>query len=305
MSKMWDQEFIALLNDVRQLAKQAERIADPREFDTVSVLRKELDDQVGEFVVCHDRMAQVLRRKWNVGRAHAATLFWGKQYLTKMKTLTDEFLALQNRKMWLRLLQTRFSGAFGSEKANLEARHLVDLVVRRQHLIHVEQALIADLDAVAGQRTKLREEYERISTADQNWSASVSMHGRLGVNVEDSTENPSTKALRDLFKAISVPLRHPAENAWLTSVSRDLEEKSVSLLDQCKLLAAGYVQKGTESVDSNSLNQFKNAINQVNDLNVQVSKKLERLLSERITPSRPKLVQSGTKQAKTEERIFN
>ncbi len=305
MSRIWDQEFIALQNDIRQLTKQAERLADPREFDAVSLLRKDLDEKFGAFVVNHDRLLQVLRRKWNVGRAHAATLFWGKQYLTKIKMLADEFTALQNRKMWLRLLQMRFSGAFGSEKANLEAQHLVDLVVRRQHLTQVEQALTADLDAVAGQRMKLRQEYERISIADQNWSASVSMHGRLGLDVLDSSKNPSTKALQDLLKMASVPLRHPQESMWLKKVSNDLDEKSEELLDQCKILAADYVQKGREAVDSNSLNQFKHAINQVNDLNLEVSKKLKLLFSERIAPARPKMVQNSVKQAKTEERIFN
>lgn len=305
MSGIWDQELVALKNDVRQLLKQAENVGDPREFNAVAALRKDVDEKVGLFVVVHDRMSQVLKRKWLVGRAHAATLHWSKQYLTKMKLLLDEFMALQNRKMWLRLLQVRFSGAVGSEKNTLEARHLVDLVLRQQQLAQVEQDIRNELNAVDGHRKRLREEYEKISAADQNWLASVSMHGRLGVNVENAANNPSTKALKELLKVVAVPMRHPHEEEWLVNVNDELEKKSDSLLEQCKILAAGYVQKGDESFDSNSLNKFKNSINQVNDLNVEITKKVKRLLSERIVPSRPKVVQIGSKQAKTEDRPLN
>ena len=305
MSGIWDQEFLALKEDVKQLAKQASRAGDPLEFNTVADLRAGVEERIGAFTVAHDRMNQILRKKWDVGRGHAATLYWAKQYLTKMKLLLDEFLALQNRKMWLRLLQVRFSGAVGSEKSNLEARHLVDLVLRRQQLAKVEHGLRDDLSAVDGQRQKLREEYEKISAADENWLAAVSMHGRLGVDVVNAAQNPSTKALNDLLKVVAVPLRHPTEEVWLTNSSREVEAKSKSLLEQCKLLAARYVQKGDEAYDSNSLNKFKNAINQVQDLNIEITKKIDTLLSERIEPARPKLVQSAAKQAKTEDRTVN
>lgn len=305
MSVLWDQEFRALKDDVRQLMKQASNSGDPHEFATVADLRAGVEERIGAFTVAHDRINQVLRKKWSVSRANTATLYWSKQYLAKMKLLLEEFLALQNRKMWLRLLQVRFSGAVGSEKSNLEARHLVDLVLRRQQLAKVEQALCSDLDAVAGQRQKLQEEYEKMSAADENWRAAVSMHGRLGVNAAHAAENPSTKALKDLLKVVAVPLRHPADEAWLAQTSREVEVKSNSLLEQCKLLAAGYVHKGDESYDTNSLNKFKNAINQVQDLNIELTKKIDKLLSERIQPARPKLVQSAAKQAKTEDRSVN
>jgi hypothetical protein len=305
MSGIWDQEFLALTEDVKQLLKQASRAGDPHDFDTVADLRASVDERIGAFTVAHDRLSQVLRKKWDLSRAHGATVYWSKQYLVKMKLLLDEFLALQNRKMWLRLLQVRFSGAVGAEKSNLEARHLVDLVLRRQQLAKVEQGLREDLQAVGSQRQKLRDEYEKISAADENWLASVSMHGRLGVDVANAAQNPSTKALNDLLKVVAVPLRHPADETWLTNTSREVETKSQSLLEQCKLLAVGYVQKGNDSYDSNSLNKFKNAINQVKDLNIEITKKIEKLLSERIAPARPKLVQSASKQAKTEDRTVN
>lgn len=305
MSGMWDQEFRALRDDIKQLMKQASSSSDPQEFATVVDLRAGVEERVGAFTVAHDRINQVLRKKWAVSRANMATLYWSKQYLAKMKLLLDEFLALQNRKMWLRLLQVRFSGAVGSEKSNLEARHLVDLVLRRQQLMKVEQALRDDLDAVGGQRQKLREDYEKISSADENWLASVSMHGRLGVDPVHATHNPSTKALKELLKVVAVPLRHPLAEAQLAQASRDIDAKSDSLLEQCKLLAASYVQKGKESYDSNSLNKFKNAINQVQDLNVELIKKIDKLLSDRFEPARPKMVQSAAKQAKTEDRSIN
>lgn len=305
MTSIWDQELLNLRNDVQQLLKQASRVGDPNQFDKVANLRAEVEEKIGAFVVSHDRMHQVLKRKWSVGRGHAAVIYWSKQYLSKTRTLLDEFLALQNRKMWLRLLQVRFSGAVGAEKSTLEARHFVDLVLRRQQLAKAEHALQEDLEAVSQQRQKLREEYERISAADENWKASVSMHSRLGVDVVNASQHPATKGLNELLKVVAVPLRHPSEEEWLSTVSREVEKKSQSLLDQCKLMAASYVQKGDESFDSNSLNKFKNAINQVNDLNVEITKKVNSLLSERIAPARPKLVQRDAKQAKTETGTLN
>lgn len=305
MNSLWDSELQSLERDVVQLRRQADRMGDPKEFDAVTSLRSDIDEALGALAVNHDRVLQIARRNHVVGRAHSTILYWAKQHMTRLKILADEFIGLQNRKMWLHLLQARFSGVVGVDQSTLEAKHLVDLVVRRQHLSRIEQALREDLDAVGAHRQKLRDEYEKIGTADENWHAAGSMHGRLGVNIQDAAEHPSTKEITTYMKTLAIPLRHPDEDAWLAQINGTLERKSSNILDQCKSLAAGFVQSGSEAINRNALNQFKNAINQLNILNDQVHETLEKLMDERIAPARPKLVQKTPKQVKTEDRSAN
>lgn len=290
MNAMWDQEIATLEQDIVQLTKQASKLPDPRAFEAVVVQRQFVDESLGAFVVNHDRLLQVARKANKLSRGHAVVLYWAKQHMTKMKILADEFLSLQNRKMWLRLLQARFAGSAGSNQRALEAKHLVDLVVRRQQLARVEKALQEDLESVAENRRQLKQEYQTIATADQNWAASGSMYSRLGVDLENVADNPSVRALSDYMKTLSIPLRHPAEDSRLVNLNNELDSKSASLLTQCKDLAGGFVLSHAEAVNRNTLNQFKHAINQVEDLNRETSRKINRLKNERFQPARPKVV---------------
>lgn len=294
MIRTWDHEIKLLEQDVLQLKKQASRLPDAKFVGQIEEERKRIETISAETAVLHDRSNLLLRKSKKVpGRAAAAIGHWSKQHLAKLKSLSDEFLALQTRKMWLRLLQVRFSDAQGQEHQTLEASQLVDLVQRRQKLTRIERDLELELKEVALRRAELKVRYDAIGTADQNWDAAGSMSARLGVDISDAAEHPSTIALSDLMKVASIPVRYPEHKNQLRQLNRDLTTRSDQLVSKCSHLAADFVKKGQNAIDGQTLSQFKNMIHEVEDLNESAGKMIHKLLKAKVETSRPKIVQKS------------
>jgi len=175
----------------------------------------------------------------------------------------------------------------------------VDLVQRRQKLAQIELQLQHEIDQTRSYRNQLRMQYEAIGTADENWVASGSMQARLGIDLQDAAEHPTTRALRDLMKLASIPVQYPHEKSTLSRINHELMTKSDNLVAECAQLAANFVKKGQTAIDSDRLNQFKCMISEVTDLNRALDHHMQHLLAAPTVQSKPKVVQNAEKKGKT------
>ncbi|MCX6125567.1 MAG: hypothetical protein NTV34_12605 [Proteobacteria bacterium] len=290
MSRHWDHEFRAMALDVGQLLKQARDLPDMRVIADIGIQLKSIQESTGSIAIAGDRGRKLIRSPLKrATRFSSAVIFWARQYFSKLGCFADEFLTYRKRKMWRDLLEARFSESKLFEQATVEARDLVDLVSRRRLMAEVELNLQRELGEVFKKRESLHLQYEAIESADQNWMAASSMNARLGVNLSDSIESPSGRALRDLMRMASVALRNPARRARLSKMNRDLEMKSEKMLQKCSVLASSFVRQGRDAVDTNLLNQFKIMIEQVAELEHEASNIAQSALSEQFPCSRPKI----------------
>ena len=226
----------------------------------------------------------------NASRANAAICYWGKQLTTKIKTVAEEYVALQNRKMWLRTLQMRYKGQSHQDSIDLHARHLVDLASRKRNLAQLEISLKRDLGAASCERAILTLEYESISIADQNWLASGSFQARLGKNFDHARKNPSACALSDCLKIMSIPSQFPEESLSLRLKNESLTKKSQNLCTRGGALA-GELAKGSGGADYLSVSSFKTVLAEVLEMDQQISDNLDSLYRRSSKRCRPKVVQ--------------
>jgi hypothetical protein len=298
VASRWDAQLIQIERALVELTKEAANIPDPVTSNSTIHDRDEIDKALAKMAVDSNKVVSGAKKAQLQSRANSAVAWWSKQLTAKIKTLATEYVALQNRKMWLRLLQARFAGSSKAESLDLQAKHLVDLAIRRKQLDELEKGLRQELEAVARERELLKNEHEAIGVADQNWDASGSFQSRLGTTLEHSRENPCARAFADGLSLLSVPTVHPGEDASLRKMNGDLTKKSLILAEQCRELACA-LALGPDRADKLSKMHFKNTIDQVSALNDQVVRRFAALRSRPFPRSRPKIVQIHQKTDKT------
>lgn len=294
----WDQQLLQLEKSIVEMMTVASNAPDPMASRNIVQDRDAVDQALAKITIEADKIYHHSRRVAKSNRANAALVYWAKQVGVKVKAIASEYVGLQNRKMWLRLLQARFSGTARGDSLDLEAKHLVDLAIRKRQFEELEKNLQNDLVAVARERELLKSEYEARSTADENWSASGSFQSRLGVNFSHARDNPSVKALSDCLRVFSVPSIFPEDERFLRSLDQDLRRKSGRLAEQCKDLATAMAH-GTLSGDKIGMIHFNNTIEQVSTLRDTVVRKFASLRGRPARPTRPKVVQNTEKTDKT------
>jgi hypothetical protein len=294
----WDQQLQQLEKGIIDMMTVAANAPDPMAARAIVHDRDEVDQSLARITIDADKIFQHSRKVPKADRANAALVYWAKQLGVKVKSVASEYVGLHNRKMWLRLLQARFSGTARGESLDLEAKHLVDLAIRKRQFEELEKNLLNDLQQVAKEREMLKAEYEARGTADENWSASGSFQSRLGVNFSHARENPSVRALSDYLRVFSVPSIFPEDERFLRSLDQDLRRKSGRLAEQCKDLATAMAH-GTLSGDKIGMIHFNNTIEQVASLRDTVVRKFASLRGRPARPTRPKLVQNPEKTDRT------
>jgi len=290
----WDLQLQQLEKMIADLMTVAANAPDPMASRAIVQDRDHVDQSLAKINIESDKVYQHSRKISKTNRANAALVYWAKQMSGKVKAISTEYVALQNRKMWLRLLQARFSGATKGDPLDLEAKHLVDLAIRKRQFEELEQNLRNDLEAVAREREQLKLHYESRGAADENWSASGSFQSRLGVNILHARENPSVRALADCFKLFAVPTAFPDEELALRTLDQDLRRKSGRLAEHCRELATAVAQ-GTHSDHKIGTIYLNNTIEQVSSLRDTVVRKFASLRGRAIERSRPKIVQNRQK----------
>jgi hypothetical protein len=294
----WDFQLNQVEMAISDLMNEASLKPDPVASSATIADRDQIDQSLARIAVDSDKVIQAARKAQMGGRANAAIGWWTKQFAMKVKAVSTEYVALQNRKMWLRLLQARFSGIPAKDSLDLQAKHLVDLALRKKQLVEIEADLKRQMDSIVREREQLRSDYYALGIADENWSASGSFQSRLGVTLDHARDNPSAKAFSEWLSAISVPSVHPEEDQWLRKVDDDLRVKSGSLAEQCRTLASA-IATGAGIADKISTLHFKNTMDQVVALNNQLVRRFAALKSLPVRQSRPKLVQNHQKSGTT------
>lgn len=291
-SSRWDYQLTQIETTLANLAREVSRNPDPAMQDAVNRDRDQIDMNLARIAIDCDKIVQISRKTQNQGRLDAA-IGWGAKTLAgKLRLFAAEYVALQNRKMWLRLLQARFSGVSSRDSLDLEAKHLVELAVRKRHLEQLESALKDDLVAIAKEREELKKEYSSLDSADENWSASGSCQTRLGVNLQHAREHAATRALSDYFRVISVPTLHPEEHEWLRSANQRLAEKTDVLSSQAHELAVN-LASAPASADKLGTEQVKSAMDEVTGLSQDLVRRFESIRRQAHWGSRPKIVQNS------------
>lgn len=294
----WDMQLQQLEKAITDMMTVAANAPDPMASRTIVQERDDVDQSLARIAIEADKIYQYSRKVSKTYRANAALVYWAKQLGVKAKSVASEYVGLQNRKMWLRLLQARFSGTARGDSLDLEAKHLVDLAIRKRQFEELEANIRGDLDAVAREREALKLEYDARGAADENWSASGSLQSRLGVNFAHARENPSLRALSDCLRVFSVPNICPDDERFLRSLDQDLRRKSGRLAEQCKDLATAMAH-GTLCDDKLGTAHFSHTIDQVATLRDTVVRKFSSLRGRPTRPSRPKVVQNTEKTDKT------
>ena len=294
----WDTQLVQIERALAALTNKASSMPDPVTSNHTIQNRDDIDRSLAQITVDATRVLTTAKKAQFQSRANSAVAWWAKQLTAKIKTLATEYVALQNRKMWLRLLQARFASSGKSDTLDLQAKHLVDLAVRRKQLDGLEKGLRVELDAVARDRQFLKHEHDAIGVADQNWDASTSFQTRLGTDFEHARKNPCTRAFADGLSLLAVPTIHPEEDNVLRKLNGDLKKKSQILAEQCRELATA-LALGPDSADKLSKMHFKNTLEQVSALNDQVVRRFAALRSRPFPKSKPKLVQNHQKTDKT------
>ncbi len=294
----WDYQLTKIEGTLVTLARVVARNPDPQAQDAVNSDRDQIDMNLARIAIDCDKVTQISKKTQSHGRMDAAIGWWAKQLSSKLRTFAAEYTALQNRKMWLRLLQARFSGISKRDSLDLEAKHLVDLASRKRHLEQLETALKNDLGTIAKEREQLKADYDSLGTADENWSASGSCQTRLGVNLQHAREHAATRALSDYFRVISVPSLHPSEDSWLRLANQDLISKTDRLSTQAWELAAALASE-SKNAEKLGINAVKSTMDQVADLSENIVRRFESVQNRPRKALRPKIVQSSKKADKT------
>jgi hypothetical protein len=295
----WDLQLQQLEKAIVEMMSVASNAPDPMASRSIVQERDQVDQALASIAIENDKVFQYSRKVPKTNRANAALVYWAKQLGVKIKAIASEYVALQNRKMWLRLLQARFSGTARGDSLDLEAKHLVDLAIRKKQFDELEQNLRKDLEAVARERENLKAEYDARGAADENWSASGSFQSRLGVNFSHARDNPSVRALSDCLRVASLPNVSPDDETQLRILDQDLRRKSGRLAEQCRDLATA-MAKGQVSDHKIGKNQLDTAIDQVAALRDTVVRKFASIRTRPVRPARPKLMQNTQKTARTE-----
>jgi hypothetical protein len=294
----WDMQLVQIERILVSLTKEAENTPDLVTSNHTISDRDDVDHALAKIAVDANKIMSAAKKSQSQSRANGAVAWWAKQLTSKIKTLSEEYVSLQNRKMWLRLLQARFSSGSKSQSLDLQAKHLVDLAVRRKQLDELERSLRRELDIVERDRQSLKNEHAAISIADQNWDASASFQARLGSNLEHARANPCTRAFADGLSMMAVPTVHAGDHAVICKLNADLTKKSLILSEQCRDLATA-LALGPERADKLSRMHFKNTIDQVTALSDQVVRRFAALRSRPMPQSKPKIVQNHQKTDKT------
>ena len=258
--------------------------------DALEAQVESLELLIGEVSVLNDQINMCFKvDNKKSSKAYDVLQYWAKQLQTYLRNFTQEHLALQSRKLWLMLLQMRYRTKAKANEWIGDTSDLVDLAQRKNMLSAIEASLNLELKQVKLQMDELKQNYESIATADENWIASASMHGRLGVSIGDVKDNPSINALSQVLKRVSVPLRHPQELRHLSSLNSQLDHVSQRLVLQCRELAKQIVKSGHDHVEPVKWNKFKATLERADLLNKESADKLSMLLNAKITPCRPKI----------------
>jgi hypothetical protein len=295
----WDLQLQQLEKAIVEMMSAASNAPDPMASRSIVQERDQVDQALASIAIENDKVFQYSRKVPKTNRANAALVYWAKQLGVKIKAIASEYVALQNRKMWLRLLQARFSGTARGDSLDLEAKHLVDLAIRKKQFDELEQNLRKDLEAVARERESLKAEYDARGAADENWSASGSFQSRLGVNFSHARDNPSVRALSDCLRVVSLPNVSPDDETQLRILDQDLRRKSGRLAEQCRDLATA-MAKGQVPDHKIGKNQLDTTIDQVAALRDAVVRKFASIRARPVRPARPKLMQNNQKTARTE-----
>ncbi len=291
-SSRWDYQLTQIEAALSALAREVARNPDPAAQSAVNRDRDQIDMSLARIAIDCDQVVQLSRKTQNQRRMDAA-LGWGAKMLAgKLKIFASEYVALQNRKMWLRLLQARFSGISNRDSLDLEAKHLVDLAVRKRHLEQLEEGLKTDLVKIAEERERLKSDYRALDAADENWSASGSCQTRLGVNLQHARDHAATRALGDYFRVISVSTVHGSEQAWLRDANENLALKADDLSFKARELAASLAANPSHAAKLGT-NGVKASLDEVHELRENLMRRFESIRSRPQHGARPKLVQSS------------
>ena len=294
----WEDKFLKVERAIEEMSKVAAQMPDAAISNTTIRDRDQIDRALAQISEDTAKTTQGARKVDGESRPNAAIAYWSKQLAGKIKVVAEEYVALQNRKMWLRVLQVRFLGQSDRDSVDLHATHLVDIASRKRALAEHEATLRREMRSAARERDVLKFEYEGLAAADQNWEASGSFQSRLGKNLEHSRSNPSANAFSECLFIISVPNCFPEDSRWIRKANRALKEKSEALSAQGRKMASE-LAKGSGIADKLSIGSFRSALEQVEAMDIKLQKKWEYLRGLNRQQSRPKLVQNHGKKDNT------
>jgi hypothetical protein len=287
----WDFQLSRIELALTQLARSVSRHPDPIAQDNVNRDRGEIDAYLAKILIHSDEISRI-SRKFSAHNKSSAAIIWGaKNLIVKLRLLASEYVALQNRKMWLRLLQARFVGISKRDSLDLEAKHLIDLAGRKRQLEQLEAGLKRELDMITNERSCLKAEYAALEAADENWEASGSCQTRLGINLQHAREHASTRALSEFFRVMAVPAMHVADDAWLQEANKTLIKKADLLAHQSREMAAK-LAKGEKHDEKLGIGSVKSTLKEVSDLSEDVMRRFESVRRRPLKVSRPKVVQT-------------
>lgn len=287
----WDKDYYSLLTDINQLQRQLNNLPDRYLANEVNYQLDKIQQNSAKVAVANERCLNIVRsQKKKANKAMHAFNYWAKLCATKMRMLSEEYVNLQLRKMWLKLLQTRFTESAAREKQTMEAMQLVELVDKKKNLSEVEAGLKWEISNVLTERNALLEKYSSIHAADQNWAAANSMSARLGSSFEHAGEHPSHVALQEFMKNVSIPLKESGSQENLFRLNKKLTEKSNEIVRECAQIAARYAKDDQDKVDSKMMAQFVAKLDDLEAMNNKVIQSFESLKKSDLPTSRPKII---------------
>lgn len=134
----WDLQLQQLEKAIVEMMSAASNAPDPMASRSIVQERDQVDQALASIAIDNDKVFHYSRKVPKTNRANGALVYWAKQLGVKIKAISSEYVALQNRKMWLRLLQTRFSGTARGAADETQLR-ILDQDLRRKSGRRAEQ----------------------------------------------------------------------------------------------------------------------------------------------------------------------
>jgi len=250
-----------------------------------------------------ERLRKLLAREFLLLPREKAMLHWGRIYLGEAQKVAQTRSRLLARNLWLKLIQTRLTGADAKSDTPVDAVDLVALAIRQTHLSQTEAYLNDSLAQLQTHRSELVTRYEQLGVVEANRCASLSMASRLGTTLEDALASPVVKALATYVRAVASPVRVAEARGHLDldldKTERRLTYKANGLLGICRRLVVTRLKEPAAQPSTRVLDKFQRAMQQLADLELETRQAYGQILRAVPEEPHPILVQKADKEAKT------
>ncbi len=182
-----------------------------------------------------ERTVQLAQRQEFLTLQEKSLVWWATQYAGKLHAWYSARSKLLTRMLWIKLIRTRLSGVDDADDFGFETEQLIDLATRHTELEKTEKHLRDAWKDVKGRQSALMLRYNMTGVAWSNKVASLSLQGRLGVDVPDALQSPAVLALVELLTE-RVDASPVADDEWLARVRGEFSEEAGSLINACKNL---------------------------------------------------------------------